>query len=264
VRLGRKALRAGIARLPEDLQMALARRSTLHLTSIPVTLSRGDEPDVVVAFHDGIPLLGARLGDRDPGPEATEGTVDVYFEAVTKIQVVSLSVAGRVVWQLVRGNVHPDVEAQLEETVVERARVIAGAREATDRFEAMLADQGWDEARRSVLTPVVEHRNKAFEELALPWLPDEAFEPFVEATTRHGVHDLVDPPLLPSLAILTLLDGLGAYLEEVNFPGSVVDLSTDCLAILDTFKERFGAIPFVLQGTTDEDGTDKTRIRSFL
>ena len=262
VERGRRALIESVESLPYDVQGQLARRSLLHLSSIPVTVTFRD--DSFIASHEGGPLAAGPVDRAYVGREDVDGSLDVFYESVTRSQGVAVSVVDVVIWRTFRGQDEEFLTRWLEQFVVAREHVVRAADSELARFEATVAQEGWDEARRDVASSLLPYRQEAYTALAFPWLPEERRGDFLAAAADRGARGAIDPSLVRSLAVLSMLDGTGAYLEEVSWlEGSSSSLPADCDAIRATLADAFGGTPLLLQ-PLDEDGVERTRVRSFV
>jgi hypothetical protein len=152
----------------------------------------------------------------------------------------------------------------LEQFVVAREHVVQAADLANERLDAALADDGWVETRAELIASLRPRRDEMYQHYGLLWVPLERRPDFVQAARRNGFHDIVGPALVPPLAMLALLDGLGAYLEEVHPEEPMATSLEDGLVMIEErLTSAFDGTPLHLD-FVEEDGEEYTRIRAFV
>jgi hypothetical protein len=254
----RAALVESMAALPHDLQGQLARRSLLHLTSIPVSVEFANKS--FVAKYENRPLL---RGDalRPPSTTASSsGSVDAFYETATKAQGLTVSIDGELVWRAF----NDELTSWLDQFVVARQHVVEAADLAAARLEAAIGGNEGAAARAELITSLRPPRDDMYQHYGLLWVPLERRADFVKETSRAGFRGVMEPRLVRSLSVLALLDGLAAYLEDAGLvQAPSANLEADYASISRQMRSAFGGTPLHLE-RIEEDGEQYTRVRSFV
>jgi hypothetical protein len=256
----RNALLERLDALPEEALTEVTRRSLLHLTSIPVSLAIRNRS--FIALYDGAPLVVGPLPPSWTPTDDLHGSVDAFYEVVTRTQGVAVSTGGGVIWRDFRSE-SEELAEWLDQLVVAREHVVTASDRATAEFEEAIARAGLAGVRDSVINGLHPLRQELYESLVFPWIPEQGVADFVRAAGRRGFRTAVGAELIRSLAVLSMLNGIGAYLEEANLIGAASTLAEDSDQIRATLENAFGGTPLLLEPLF-ENGQDRTRVRAWV
>lgn len=264
----RRILGTAMGALSPSASANLARRSLLHLSSIPVTVkvraARPDGTQNFQAWHGNQPLVAGpsriALGNGD----SVHGSIDIFFHAGLSALGITVSVRGEIIWQDVAASADKEetLNQWLTDLVIERKRVQDESAAAATEIDASLSAD-WASKRTAVLNSLLSFRDETYADLGLPWLPESRRPDFITSARRRGFRGAVDPALIRSLAVLSMLDSSKIFLEEASFSEGSGDLEADCEALCSTFENDFGGTPIALEPVRDEEQV-RSRIHSWL
>jgi hypothetical protein len=260
VKRAKNTLTERVNALPEEVLAEIARRSLLHLTSIPVSLVIHNR--TFAAFYEGAPLVAGPLPPDWAATDDPRGSIDVFYETATKTQGVAVSAEGGVIWREFRGE-NEGVRKWLDQFVVAREQVVTASDRAIADFEEAIARAGWSGVRDDVIKDLRPVRQGLYESLVFPGVSKQAKADFAQAAGKRGFRTAVGAELIRSLAVLSLLDGTGAYLEEANLVGASSTLTEDSDRIKATLEDAFGGTPLMLEPLI-EGGEERTRVRAWV
>lgn len=237
---------------PEDIAV-LARRSLLHLMSLPVgvtrTRARGDH--LIATFRD-VPVVIVPTDSSYTGEGGT-GTLDIVDDTASRNSAVVLCVDGKVI--------HVTVHDGRDNYMARWLRQFdTSSRTSPHASMTRLREElGEDFTVRyaSFRDVVRSERFAAYEPLALAWAAKGARQDIID--NPHGIGGLLGSDLTYALAVLSSIDVNEARLEEaVLMEGPALDLAQAVEAI----NERLA--PYGFRGVTLRKGNDGTSMRTFL
>ncbi|MFL5845294.1 MAG: hypothetical protein ACJ762_11410 [Solirubrobacteraceae bacterium] len=249
----RDALARAIADAPIDDQKVLARRTMLHLASLPL--------DVATICGTTFGVRAGRIVTWGPtqNPDAGNGrgSLDLFLETATKTSCTALSVNGRIAHLSCRGKEQGFVDRWARQLSIPRnADTSSSLDQLMSEDEIFMGRyRGWVASLRAHVLDVV-----APGALASVRSKEAKRRLILEPA---GFRSLLGRRSTKALAVLSMAERAGAFLEEID----VTDEEFDLAAEAEELNERLAAAelpPIVLHEDADEAGNRRHRVRSWI
>jgi hypothetical protein len=252
---GRQSLLTAVSNDKGDLSLELAQRSILHLVSYPVRL-QFDLPKVVASDQAG-PLLFAKLDVPWIWENPIDGTVDFIYDTYWDTQAIVLSIGHQIIFQhlshaLTDQPKLQQYQKQFSEYIIAHRVRDEESRKRSSQISAHLASHPAGDGIRSFLQDLTQTRNEEYTKFALWWVRRDRYSQCVEAMGRRGLLDLLGPRLLKSVVILSMLDTLQAFLEEVSLATGHGNVQDECAELESLCRKTFGRS--ILMRRIESDG----------
>lgn len=258
-----EALEQPQAESASQLGLNVSRRSILHIVSYPVNIQIKD--DICIASGENGPLWGGRTKEPWTGPIDNQGSVDFIYDTGFQVQGVAISIGPTIIGQLFSAEQDPLIEEQFANYVISGQILEAESDERIQRIRQRLEGTEDKDNLEFLLKQQVDFLLGTYADLGLAWVAKEKYDGCVEAMSRFGFLGIYDDEdAVKKLAVISMLDGMGAHLEEASIKSGTGDLYQDCQELENIAMATFGNSPFVRIREGDRDDNTGTRVVTYF